>query len=239
MSNICNSNKDRLALSPTIQCEVHCGCSRSRADDGVASATLIRHRLTPFTLTWQLLDYESCNSYTFSVEVSNPFVDPRYLKKGPFKDQATVRVMVLNADEPPQFSQTRYHLDVSENCPPVCSVGRVHAVDPDTGQSSNIRCRFKLLLTSSPPPGSVSQLSLTLTPAPFVCGRYSIDPQSDPEALFRIASDTGSISTVMELDREEEQWHNITVIGTQRGASQAHQSPRAPPWRRSTEMGVQ
>ncbi|CAF96423.1 unnamed protein product, partial [Tetraodon nigroviridis] len=132
----------------------------------------------------KLLDYEACNSYTFSVEVSNPIVDPRYLKKGPFKDQTTVRVMVLNADEPPQFSQVRYHLDVSENCPPVCSVGRVYAVDPDTGQSSNIR--------------------------------YSIDPQSDPEALFRIASDTGFISTVMELDREVEQWHNITVIAAQR-----------------------
>ncbi|XP_029988636.1 uncharacterized protein cdh24a [Sphaeramia orbicularis] len=132
----------------------------------------------------KLLDYESRNSYTFSVEVSNPVVDARYLRRGPFKDQATVRVMVLNADEPPRFSQARYHLDVSENCPPVCSVGRVYAVDPDTGQSTNIR--------------------------------YSIDPQSDPEALFRIASDTGFISTVMELDREQEQWHNITVIATQR-----------------------
>ncbi|CAB1439269.1 unnamed protein product [Pleuronectes platessa] len=132
----------------------------------------------------KLLDYETRNSYTFSVEVANPVVDARYLRKGPFKDQATVRVMILNADEPPQFSQTRYHLDVSENCPPICSVGRVSAVDPDTGQSSNIR--------------------------------YSIDPQSDPEALFRIASDTGSINTVMELDRELEQWHNITVIATQR-----------------------
>lgn len=53
----------------------------------------------------------------------------------------------------------------------------------------------------------------------FLYLRYSIDPQSDPEALFRIASDTGSISTVMELDREQEQWHNITVIATQRGMS--------------------
>uniref|UniRef100_A0A3B3VMH3 Cadherin 24 n=1 Tax=Poecilia latipinna TaxID=48699 RepID=A0A3B3VMH3_9TELE len=105
--------------------------------------------------------------------------------KRPFKDQATVRVMILNADEPPRFSQAVYHLDVSENCPPVCAVGRVHAVDPDTGQSSNIR--------------------------------YSIDPQSDPEALFRIASDKGFISAVVELDREQEQWHNISVIATQRG----------------------
>uniref|UniRef100_A0A667Y467 Cadherin 24 n=1 Tax=Myripristis murdjan TaxID=586833 RepID=A0A667Y467_9TELE len=132
----------------------------------------------------KLLDYETRSSYSFTVEVANPVVDARYLRRGPFKDQATVRIMVLNADEPPRFSRARYHLDVSENCPPVCSVGRVYAVDPDTGQSTNIR--------------------------------YSIDPQSDPEALFRIASDTGSISTVMELDREREQWHNITVIATQR-----------------------
>ncbi|PWA14398.1 hypothetical protein CCH79_00011153 [Gambusia affinis] len=133
----------------------------------------------------KLLDYEMRNSYTFSVEVANPVVDPRFIRKGPFKDQATVRVMILNADEPPRFSHAVYHLDVSENCPPACAVGRVHAVDPDTGQSNNIR--------------------------------YSIDPQSDPEALFRIASDKGFISAVAELDREQEQWHNISVIATQRG----------------------
>lgn len=63
----------------------------------------------------------------------------------------------------------------------------------------------------------------------FLYLRYSIDPQSDPEALFRIASDTGFISTVMELDREQEQWHNITVIATQRGMS-------APPALRHTEQ---
>uniref|UniRef100_A0A673WQW1 Cadherin 24 n=1 Tax=Salmo trutta TaxID=8032 RepID=A0A673WQW1_SALTR len=132
----------------------------------------------------KLLDYESRSSFSLSVEVVNPMVDARFLRKGPFKDCATVWVMVLNADEPPRFSRSRYHLDVSENCPPVCSVGRVSAVDPDTGQSTNIR--------------------------------YSIDPQSDLEALFRITSDSGLITTVMELDREREQWHNITVIATQR-----------------------
>ncbi|KAJ4919135.1 hypothetical protein JOQ06_006450, partial [Pogonophryne albipinna] len=147
----------------------------------------------------KLLDYESCNSYTFSVEVSNPLLDPRFLRRGPFKDQATVRVSVLNADEPPRFSQSRYHLDVSENCPPVCSVGRVGATDPDTGQSSNIRLSGEGL-------GLIDCLT----------DRFSVDPQSDPEALFRISSDSGFISTVMELDREQEQWHNITVIATQR-----------------------
>ncbi|KAI1888744.1 hypothetical protein AGOR_G00171880 [Albula goreensis] len=130
------------------------------------------------------VDYEGRSLYTFSVEVVNPMVDPRFLRRGPFKDRATVRVSVLDADEPPRFSRTRYRLDVMENCPPSCTVGRVGAVDPDTGLGNNIR--------------------------------YSIDPQSDPEALFRIAPDNGLITTAVELDREREQWHNITVIATQR-----------------------
>ncbi|XP_024908195.1 cadherin-24-like [Cynoglossus semilaevis] len=130
------------------------------------------------------VDYESRSSYAFSVEVLNPIVDPRFLRRGPFKDRASIRVAVLDADEPPRFSRSRYHMDVSENCPPACTVGRISAVDPDTGLTNNIR--------------------------------FSIDPQSDPEALFRITPDTGLITTAMELDREREHWHNITVIATQR-----------------------
>ncbi|XP_077088942.1 cadherin 24, type 2b isoform X1 [Siphateles boraxobius] len=130
------------------------------------------------------VDYESRSSYSFSVEVLNPIVDPRFLRRGPFKDRASIRVAVLDADEPPRFSRARYRMDVSENCPAACTVGRISAVDPDTGLTNNIR--------------------------------FSIDPQSDPEALFRITPDTGLITTVTELDREHEQWHNITIIATQR-----------------------
>lgn len=68
----------------------------------------------------------------------------------------------------------------------------------------------------------------------FLSSRYSIDPQSDPEALFRIASDTGFISTVMELDREEEQWHNITVIAAQRGMS----APLPPGPENSSQLAI-
>ncbi|XP_051984601.1 uncharacterized protein LOC127645111 [Xyrauchen texanus] len=130
------------------------------------------------------VDYESRSSYSFSVEVLNPTVDPRFLRHGPFKDRASIRVAVLDADEPPRFSRARYRMDVSENCPPACTVGRVSAVDPDTGLTNNIR--------------------------------FSIDPQSDPEALFRITPDSGLITTVAELDREHEQWYNVTIIATQR-----------------------
>uniref|UniRef100_A0A4W4DWI3 Cadherin-22 n=1 Tax=Electrophorus electricus TaxID=8005 RepID=A0A4W4DWI3_ELEEL len=132
----------------------------------------------------KVVDYERRSLYTLSVEVQNPSVDARFVRRGPFKDRAVVRVTVLNADEPPRFSRSRYRLDVAENCPPACAVGRVTAVDPDSGLSSNIK--------------------------------YSIDPESDPEALFRIAPDNGLITTAMELDREHEKWHNITVIATQR-----------------------
>lgn len=88
----------------------------------------------------QAVDYESRSSYSFSVEVLNPIVDPRFLRRGPFKDRASIRVAVLDADEPPRFARARYHMDVSENCPPACTVGRVSAVDPDTGLTNNIRC---------------------------------------------------------------------------------------------------
>uniref|UniRef100_A0A671QYC3 Cadherin-22 n=1 Tax=Sinocyclocheilus anshuiensis TaxID=1608454 RepID=A0A671QYC3_9TELE len=137
-----------------------------------------------FYLEHQVVDYERRSTYSLAVEVQNPNVDSRFLRRGPFKDRAMVLITVLNADEPPKFSRSRYWLDVSENCPPACMVGRVAAVDPDTGLSNNIK--------------------------------YSVDPESDPEALFRIASDNGLITTAVELDREQEQWHNITVIATQR-----------------------
>ncbi|XP_028817109.1 cadherin-24 [Denticeps clupeoides] len=152
-------------------------------DGGDAFNVTTRSHEAVITLN-KAVDFERRSSYTLNVEVQNPVVDARFLRRGPFKDRATVQIAVLNADEPPRFSRSRYRMDVSENCPPACVVGRVAAVDPDTGQSGNIR--------------------------------YSIDPESDPEALFRIAPDNGLITTAMELDREREQWHNITVIATQR-----------------------
>lgn len=95
-----------------------------------------------FLFGLQAVDYESRSSYSFSVEVLNPIVDPRFLRRGPFKDRALIRVAVLDADEPPRFSRARYRMDVSENCPPACTVGRVSAVDPDTGLTNNIRYRL-------------------------------------------------------------------------------------------------
>uniref|UniRef100_A0A8B9KA13 Cadherin 24, type 2a n=1 Tax=Astyanax mexicanus TaxID=7994 RepID=A0A8B9KA13_ASTMX len=105
-------------------------------------------------------------------------------------------------------------------------------VDPQSGHSSSVLLRPAVLNSLSfwmkvqkngglgiiiRAPGNHTHFSLSLV---FSCSLslflYSIDPESDPEALFRIAPDNGLITTVKELDREREQWHNITVIATQR-----------------------
>lgn len=77
------------------------------------------------------LDFESRRSYSFRVEVTNTFIDPQYIRRGPFKDVATVRVNVEDADEPPLFSQLSYQLSVHENGETGTLVGRVSATDMD------------------------------------------------------------------------------------------------------------
>ncbi|KAF3858621.1 hypothetical protein F7725_011822 [Dissostichus mawsoni] len=124
----------------------------------------------PPTSAFKPVDYESRSSYSFSVEVLNPIVDPRFLRRGPFKDRASIRVAVL----------------------------------------------MQTSLRGSPDPDTI-WMFLKTARQPALWAGFSIDPQSDPEALFRITPDTGLITTAMELDRERDHWHNITVIATQRG----------------------
>nr|XP_028557943.1 cadherin-24-like isoform X1 [Podarcis muralis] len=71
------------------------------------------------------LDFESRHSYTFRVEATNTLIDPQYIRKGPFKDMATVRITVEDADEPPAFSRSDYHLAVYENSPPGTLLGKI------------------------------------------------------------------------------------------------------------------
>ncbi|XP_006036582.1 cadherin-24 [Alligator sinensis] len=82
------------------------------------------------TLT-QPLDFETRRSYSFRVEASNTQLDPQHLRHGPFKDVATVRVTVEDADEPPAFARPAYRLALPEDSPPGALVGQVSAADPD------------------------------------------------------------------------------------------------------------
>ncbi|KAG8014359.1 Cadherin-12, partial [Nibea albiflora] len=82
------------------------------------------------------LDYETKKSYTFKVEASNIQLDPRFLHLGPFKDSATVKVNVLDMDEPPVFTKPSYSMDVYEDTPPGTIIGSVTAHDLDASSSA-------------------------------------------------------------------------------------------------------
>ncbi|XP_064426902.1 cadherin-24 isoform X3 [Mirounga angustirostris] len=93
------------------------------------------------------LDFETRRSYSFRVEATNTLIDPAYLRRGPFKDVASVRVAVQDAPEPPAFTQAAYHLAVPENKAPGTLVGRVSAADLDSPASP---IRYSILPHSDP-----------------------------------------------------------------------------------------
>ncbi|XP_059388736.1 cadherin-12-like [Carassius carassius] len=81
------------------------------------------------------LDYETKKAYTFKVEASNAHLDPRFHNFGPFKDTATVKINILDVDEPPVFSKPSYTMDVYEDTPQGTIIGAVTAQDLDAGNS--------------------------------------------------------------------------------------------------------
>uniref|UniRef100_UPI00398EB595 cadherin-11-like isoform X1 n=1 Tax=Pristiophorus japonicus TaxID=55135 RepID=UPI00398EB595 len=83
----------------------------------------------------QGLDFESKKSYWLKVEAANVHIDSHFVSRGPFKDTASVKVSVADADEPPIFSLPVYFMEVNESAPAGTTVGKVQAVDQDLGRS--------------------------------------------------------------------------------------------------------
>ncbi|KAM9121952.1 cadherin-8 [Pangshura tecta] len=81
------------------------------------------------------LDFETKKSYTLKIEAANVHIDPRFISGGPFKDTATVKIVVEDADEPPVFSSPTYLLEVHENAAINSVIGQVTAHDPDLSSS--------------------------------------------------------------------------------------------------------
>ncbi|XP_007486899.1 cadherin-12 isoform X2 [Monodelphis domestica] len=82
------------------------------------------------------LDFETKKAYTFKVEASNLHLDHRFHSVGPFKDTATVKISVLDVDEPPVFSKPLYTMEVYEDTPVGTIIGAVTAQDLDVGSSA-------------------------------------------------------------------------------------------------------
>uniref|UniRef100_A0A4W5PLY3 Cadherin-12 n=1 Tax=Hucho hucho TaxID=62062 RepID=A0A4W5PLY3_9TELE len=83
----------------------------------------------------RLLDYETKKAYTFKVDASNAHLDPRFHSLGAFKDTATVKINVLDVDEPPVFTKPSYEMDVYEDSPVGDIIGAVTAQDLDASNS--------------------------------------------------------------------------------------------------------
>ncbi|KAE8597658.1 hypothetical protein XENTR_v10016552 [Xenopus tropicalis] len=81
------------------------------------------------------LDFETKKAYTFKVEATNVHLDHRFNSVGPFKDIATVKINVLDVDEPPVFSKPFYTMEVYEDTPTGTIIGAVTAQDLDIGTS--------------------------------------------------------------------------------------------------------
>ncbi|XP_060119755.1 cadherin-22 [Heteronotia binoei] len=81
------------------------------------------------------LDFEAQPVHTVVVEALNKFADPRFADLGTFRDQAIVRVTVLNVDEPPEFQPPHGPMEVSEDALVGSVVGVISAVDPDAPNS--------------------------------------------------------------------------------------------------------
>ncbi|KAK2117680.1 Cadherin-6 [Saguinus oedipus] len=161
----------------------------------------------------KLLDFEKKKVYTLKVEASNPHVEPRFLYLGPFKDSATVRIVVEDVDEPPVFSKLAYILQIREDAQINTTIGSVTAQDPDAIRNpvnTNNVSTFTTTLSLGVCCNYTRKKTLSnLLPV------YSVDRHTDMDRIFNIDSGNGSIFTSKLLDRETLLWHNITVIATE------------------------
>lgn len=83
----------------------------------------------------QPLDYERKRQYSLRVQVENVHINPRFYSKGPFRDEATIKIIVEDVDEPPVFERASYVVEVKEDAPRNTAIGSVSASDPDDKNS--------------------------------------------------------------------------------------------------------
>ena len=80
----------------------------------------------------QPLDYESKSRYVMAAEAVNDHVDTRFLALDEFRDRTTLKVVVVDVDEPPVFFSPIYEWKVPENVAVGTALGRVGARDTDS-----------------------------------------------------------------------------------------------------------
>ncbi|KAI2662492.1 Cadherin-8 [Labeo rohita] len=115
-------------LSARLQCPPDLPCL-------VSFLSIKEHRRdsSPFSSSNEPLDFESKKSYNLTVVATNIRADS--ITGGPYMDQATVKITVEDADEPPIFTKPTYLFDVHENAAINTVIGAVAARDQDASHS--------------------------------------------------------------------------------------------------------
>lgn len=83
----------------------------------------------------QPLDFERKRQYSLRVQVENAHINPRFFSVGPFRDEATIKIIVEDVDEPPVFERASYVMEVKEDAAKNTIIGSVSASDPDDKNS--------------------------------------------------------------------------------------------------------
>uniref|UniRef100_A0A6Q2Z4Y4 Cadherin-10 n=1 Tax=Esox lucius TaxID=8010 RepID=A0A6Q2Z4Y4_ESOLU len=128
------------------------------------------------------LDFEKKRTHTLRIQVENSNPDAGFLHYVATTDEATVKLIVEDVDEPPAFDRLSYVMEVKEDADAGTIIGSVSAADPDSSRSPV---------------------------------RYSIDRRTDMDRVFNVHPGNGSVFMLRTLDREENPWHNISVIATE------------------------
>ncbi|XP_045066290.1 cadherin-6 [Coregonus clupeaformis] len=81
------------------------------------------------------LDFERKRLYTLRIQVENSNPDPRFLRYAATTDEATVKLIVEDVDEPPVFDRVSYVMEVKEDSALGTILGSVSATDPDSSRS--------------------------------------------------------------------------------------------------------
>ncbi|KAF7214157.1 cadherin-6 [Nothobranchius furzeri] len=81
------------------------------------------------------LDFEKKRQYSLRIQVENSHINPHFYSSGPFRDEATIKIVVEDVDEPPLFERASYIMEVKEDAARNTIVGSVSASDPDDKRS--------------------------------------------------------------------------------------------------------
>lgn len=106
-----------------------------RKQRNVQSSGMFNISSCVFSLSLQPLDFERKRQYSLRVQVENAHINPRFFSVGPFRDEATIKIIVEDVDEPPVFERASYVMEVKEDAARNTVIGSVSASDPDDKSS--------------------------------------------------------------------------------------------------------